>query len=149
MLESKVWPVMREAKPKGVTAYRIETGRTALGVADVLWFAGDKAGWCEIKTAERIDGRVRLREEVKAEQAAFLEAAALAGCAAHVAVLWLESTKECGYLVIDGRQAKKLVGLRSLPMAVEEWTQCDASGHAGTARAACRIIWRVITGWQV
>lgn len=148
MLEARVWPVMRETRPKGVTAHRIETGRTALGVADVLWFTPGAVGWCEIKTAELIDGRVRLREEVKLEQAEFLDTASRGGCVAHVVIVWLDAMKMSHYMVISGASARRLVGLRSLPVSVENWSECETSGTTESVRETCRRVWRWITGHQ-
>ena len=150
MLENKVWPAMRATTPANVTAHRIETGKTAPGIADVLFFIKSplalqhRVGWVENKTALKADGRLMLREGVGAAQADFLSTACGAGCRGSV-VIWWDEGDWIYWLLVEGQHAPRLVGLRYLPLDVlRQWS--GAAGKAGSAREAARSVWAALTG---
>lgn len=85
---------MRSALPHWVArAYRIETGKTASGVADVLVHTRaihdyGETLWIENKVANKQGDTIEMKEPLKAEQAEFLQYARAAGCAAYVVLWW-------------------------------------------------------------
>jgi len=138
VIEKQVWPVLFASKPAGVAAHRIETGRTSLGVPDVLFFDGAKVGWIENKTAYRnTRGTLVLREPLSPAQADFLLVAHDARCISVIAVWWHEQQDErLHFALVRGADAMEF-RISGVACAV-------AGGSRPHGVAAGRVVWELV-----